>query len=112
MESIALTVLEKRALSQGLASQYVRLKAGRIVWDELDAELPPAHGDEARDCDRLYAFKIMVEARPYYEKRALKEWLRAQVNTDSPDVIGGDAERSQMFLIYSEHLALISKPQF
>ena len=102
-----LSILEKRAVAKGLASRDVRLKAGRLIWDELDAELLPAKGKAEQDVNRLYVFKNMVEDRPYYEKRALKEWLEAQVGVECFDLLGDDSERSKMILIYKEHLALL-----
>lgn len=112
MNKNVLNVLEQRSLAKGLASESTRLKAGRIIWDEIDAGLPQAIGEAERDVDRLDAFKKMVEARPYYEKRALKEWLAAQINTEYPDVIGDDTELSKMLEIYKEHLTAITTPQF
>ena len=108
MQENVLNVLEKRALEKGLASQNVRLKAGRSIWDELDASLPRASGDKARDIDRLFAFVQKVKSRPYYEESALKEWLAAQIDSDFPDVIDGDSEHSSMVRIYKEHLELFT----
>lgn len=112
MQEIFLTVLEKDALAKGLATARVRLKAGRIIWDELDEKLPRVTGREYADADRLLAFKSMVEARPYYEKRALKEWLQAQIDGGYPDVLDGDDEVGQQLQVYEEHLKSISEPQF
>ena len=107
MQEIKLSVLEKRMLEKGLATQRVRLKAGRIIWDELDASLQTATGEAWRDEDRLYEFKKLVENRPFYDKMALKEWLEAQVSSDQLDVIDDDSSRSKMIVIYKEHLDVL-----
>lgn len=112
MNENVLSVLEKSLLAKGLASERTRLKAGRIIWDEIEVGLPQAVGEAEQDVNRLDAFKKIVEARPYYEKRALKEWLEAQINAEYPDVIGDDSALSKMLGIYKEHLAAITTPQF
>ena len=75
MDENVLSVLEKSLLAKGLASERTRLKAGRIIWDEIEAGLPQAVGEAEQDVNRLDAFKKIVEARPSYEKRALKRQL-------------------------------------
>ena len=112
MQELSLSILEKNALAKGLASKRVRLKAGRIIWDELNENLPSFTGREYGDEDRMTSFKSMVEARPYYEKRALKEWLNAQIDGGYPDLLDGDGEVGAQLECYKKHLAFISEPQF
>ena len=102
-----LTALEQDALARGVAPEPMRLKAGRVFWDELEAKLPHVTGDSEKDTDRLYAFKKMAEARPYHERRALKEWLEAQINAGYPDVLDGDSELSSTIVMYKEYMEVL-----
>lgn len=108
MSKIFLTLLEKDALERGIATKRMRLKAGRVVWDELEEKLPTATGEAEQDAERLYAFKKMVEVRPCYEKRALKEWLEAQIDNGYPDVLDSDEAVGRQLLVYTEHLETIA----
>ena len=107
--------MEKRAIEKGLAVQRIRLKAGRIIWDELekvlDKDMRKATGDESQDAERLNAFKKLVEKKLYYEQFALVEWLEAQIDS-YPDVLGSSSpERSKMMKVYVEHLNVLKPPK-
>lgn len=104
---LKLTALEQDALVRGVATERTRLKAGRIIWDELEAKLPPVTGDPEKDADRLYAFKKMAGLRSFNEKRALKEWLEAQINADYPDVLDNDSELSNAIEMYKEYVKVL-----
>lgn len=110
-----LTPMEKRAIEKGLAVQRIRLKAGRIIWDELekvlDKDMRKATGDESQDAERLSAFKKLVEKKLYYEQFALVEWLEAQIDS-YPDVLGSSSpELSKMMKVYVEHLNVLKPPK-
>ena len=107
-ENLTLTVLEKRALDKGLATQRVRLKAGRIVWDEITKDLSPLTGDEMVDADKLLAFKKEVARRPYYHEQALKEWLNAQIESGYADVLESDVAQGKQIDDYKRYLEAIS----
>ena len=103
-EELKLSVLEKRSFERGVASSRIRLKAGRIIWDELEKKLGAGTGDEKKDADHLFAFKKEVDARPYYEQFALIEWLEAQIE-NYPELLGGGRkELNRVMKIYQEHL--------
>lgn len=107
-EELKLTVLEKNALDKGLATQRVRLKAGRIIWDEITKDFPPLTGNEAVDADKLLAFKEAVAKRPYYHEQALKEWLNAQIENGYADVLESDVAQGKQIDDYKRYLEAIS----
>ncbi len=111
-EELKLSVLEQNNLKKGLASSRVRLKAGRIIWDELEKRLGAGTGDEKKDADHLFTFKLEVDARPFYEQFALIEWLRAQID-NYPELLGrGRKELNRQMAIYAEHLKVLRPSEF
>ena len=111
MEEVKLSPLEKRNFERGLATARVRLKAGRIIWDELEKKLGTGTGDEKKDAEHLLTFKQEVDKRRYYEQLALIEWLEAQIDS-YPDVLGaGSPELSKTMKIYVEHLNALKPPK-
>ena len=107
-EELKLTALEKRALDQGLATQRVRMKGGRIIWDNITKDLPQITGNPNIDADRLLAFKNKAARCPCYHILALKEWLRAQIESGYDDVLGSNTAQSEQIEIYKMHLDILS----
>ncbi|HCU58373.1 MAG TPA: hypothetical protein DIC64_00135 [Alphaproteobacteria bacterium] len=109
MKELKLTTVEKRSLEQGIAIRSIRLKAGRIFWDELEKQdliSSPIKEDKAA------AFKKEVLKRRWSEIAALKEWLNTQIEylEESPalDLLGSNEETcNKMLETYKKHLELL-----
>lgn len=107
-EELKLTVLEKEALDKGDAPRKVRLKCGRIVWDEIEKDLPPLTGESQIDVDRFLIFKREVDKQPSSHRAALKEWLEVQIECGYADVLDSDVEQGKVIETYKKHLEVIS----
>ncbi|MBR2299511.1 MAG: hypothetical protein IJ870_02935 [Alphaproteobacteria bacterium] len=101
-KELELTVLEKSAMLKGLATRTVRLKAGRIIFDEMEPELSQIR----QTAERIEMFRQKVGQIRFYEKLALKDWLRAQIDGEA-DLLG-NAEQSTQIARYCEYLKAIS----
>lgn len=106
---------ENFLLRIGLASKWVRLQEGRIVYRKLEKDLPSAQGNCETDKDRLILFSKSARLLRSFEQKCLKEWLKHELSLSNITFMMGtmsarEEERANRWTnILSEHLEALDE---
>ena len=87
-------------------------KQGRIIWYQLEHQLPYAYGSLAKDAVRLQKFSELVQTLNLQQKQALKYWLEKLVirfEIAPKNEYHREKERRLKWVqIYSSHLDVLN----
>lgn len=106
---------EDLLLRFNLASEWLKLQEGRIVYRELEKGLPRAMGEREADRERIARFIKAAEPYPAYKIECCREWLRHELSILNSSFMKGmqsareeEADR-RWTRIYTAHLEALEK---